>query len=140
MRVHVGSRCPRPGCNGRVYQTSSPKYGPFLGCSNYPDCYAAWTQTGRRLAPGARHGDSYGRARQPKTDRGGSPTVILKASELSRPNQYQPEDSPVSWSYPQHQSTSSANGGSGCWWFVAAVVLFLVLWFVGVWVVQIIWG
>lgn len=41
--------------------------------------------------------------------------------------------------YPKSQSTSPASSGGG-WLFIAAILLFLVVWFVGVWVVQAIWG
>ena len=30
-------RCPEAGCNGRLVRRSG-RYGPFLGCTNYPDC------------------------------------------------------------------------------------------------------
>lgn len=29
--------CPRPGCGGRLRRISG-RFGPFVGCSNYPDC------------------------------------------------------------------------------------------------------
>lgn len=29
--------CPRPGCNGQLVKRNG-RYGPFLGCSNYPRC------------------------------------------------------------------------------------------------------
>jgi hypothetical protein len=32
-----GQPCPRSGCNGRLVQRSG-RYGPFLGCTNYPRC------------------------------------------------------------------------------------------------------
>jgi hypothetical protein len=57
-RVRPGDRCP---CrHGQVYQTSSPRHGLFLGCTNFVPggrgCNNAWTIDGRRLPPQARRG------------------------------------------------------------------------------------
>jgi ssDNA-binding Zn-finger/Zn-ribbon topoisomerase 1 len=36
-KTAAGRPCPRPGCNGRLVKRNG-RYGPFLGCSNYPRC------------------------------------------------------------------------------------------------------
>jgi hypothetical protein len=45
--------------------------------------------------------------------------------------------------YPKNQSISPPHGDGG-WYIVAgitaAILLFLTVWFVGVWVIQAIWG
>jgi hypothetical protein len=50
-RRQPGDGCP---CGGVIYRTSSPRWGPFLGCSNFrgddpSGCWMAWTLDGRRI-------------------------------------------------------------------------------------------
>lgn len=47
VRVSAGDPCP---CgNGTVRHTSSPRYGRFLGCTNFPQCRRSWYPNGERL-------------------------------------------------------------------------------------------
>jgi ssDNA-binding Zn-finger/Zn-ribbon topoisomerase 1 len=48
-RVRPGQLC--PACRtGQVVGRDHSAYGPFLGCTNYPACRAAWRLDGSRLS------------------------------------------------------------------------------------------